>query len=682
MKLALDTETTGVDLNHICRPFLVTICFDDSSQLYYEWDVDPLTRKVNVVPSDLKEIVQYLEDAEELVFQNAKFDIRALVVSGLKWKERWWNKVHDTLYSGHLLASGESHDLMSMALRYLRVNILPLEEALGEACKEARRIVERKYPNWRIAREGDPDLPSLKGEKLWKWDYWLPKKVAEEEHYPDDHPWKTVTANYANGDSGVTLLLYNEHQRLIKERGLGRMYEERRKLIRIIYEMESRGVSCNLKRLEEMEYQFRAESKECERVCVAVSGGKLTEVGKGTTKAMREVMLKDFNLKPLFFSEKTNEPSIDAETLEYWGHKTIPGSRANRFVTSLAKKRNCDTDLGFLESYKRFGIPIGPVPAVDSLLATPELQREIRRNATDWLRIHYSINVTGSRTLRFSSSNPNSQNISKRKDRNLRYCFGPPPGYEWWALDYENIELRIPAYEAGEEEMIALFERPNDPPYYGSQHLLIAHILWPKEFEECLRAGESFKDKYKSTLYQWTKNGDFAVQYGAMEESGTADAAYHQEGAQAKVKARFTRIEIHNQQCIEFANEHGYINTMEFKGIGAYPIQTPRTFRGKVKPTLPLNYRTQGTAMLAMVRAMIRCQDCINENRSWKATIVLQIHDELVFQFPKGKTPHENLPKVLILKELMEESGRDIGIPLKVDYSYHPYNWAQSEETE
>jgi DNA polymerase I-like protein with 3'-5' exonuclease and polymerase domains len=76
-----------------------------------------------------------------------------------------------------------------------------------------------------------------------------------------------------------------------------------------------------------------------------------------------------------------------------------------------------------------------------------------------------------------------------------------------------------------------------------------------------------------------------------------------------------------------------------------------------------------------MCRAMVRCDEYLSELPNHFT--IMQVHDELVFDFPKGRTPTANLPKVLKLKALMEESGKDIGVPLKVDYAYHPHNWAK-----
>jgi hypothetical protein len=154
--------------------------------------------------------------------------------------------------------------------------------------------------------------------------------------------------------------------------------------------------------------------------------------------------------------------------------------------------------------------------------------------------LHPSLNPTGTDTLRWSCSNPNEMNIAKQEGFNLRLCFGPAPGREWWSLDAKNIELRIPAYESGQKDLIDLFERPDDPPFYGSTHLLNFSVVYPDLWEKELRevglekVGPHCKKKYASTWYQWCKNGGFAVQYGAVDRDdggGTADRAFHRRGS-------------------------------------------------------------------------------------------------------------------------------------------------------
>jgi hypothetical protein len=324
-----------------------------------------------------------------------------------------------------------------------------------------------------------------------------------------------------------------------------------------------------------------------------------------------------------------------------------------------------------------------------------------------YYRLHPSINPTGTDTLRMSSNNPNEQNISKQgmfegDKRTIRYLFGPLPGREWWSLDAKNIELRIPAYESKEQELIDLFERPDEPPYYGSTHLLNFHTVYPDFWEETLEGlvqvlgsreeawinvGPACKKKFAATWYQYCKNGGFAVQYGAVErENGTADQAFHREGSHARLKERFSRLEGLNEYWIDYAERNAYVETMPDKFVDperGYPLLCTRDNWGRIKPTVPLNYHVQGTAMWWMCQAMIRCQAQLDE---WRETegftgfITLQVHDELCFDFPAGRgirPERTNLDKINILADLMAKGGEGIGVPTPVGMEFHQHNWGE-----
>lgn len=691
-----DTETTGIDLFHGCKPFLVSMARYGEDPLVWEWFVDPLTREPIIPAGDREEIRRWLSLTQDMVFQNAKFDIKGFGSIEIDFDPLWWSRVDDTLFRAHLIHSIEQHDLTSLVLKYLGIDIKPFEDAVQVAVNECREIARVKFPDWKIAKphkklpngteEYNPKTPSA-GDTLWKWDMWLPRAIAKALSLPPEHSWWTVTRDYNLADSGVVLPLRDVQREIIEERGLTAIYKHRQELIRIIYDMESRGVTYNEERLVQLKEDFTEEAKESESICINLGEGLIESLpGSGTTKAMRELLIDRWKLEPLAYSEKTGAPSIDKVCLEAWEHELPARSKQGMFVRHLRRKRKRDTAVSYMRGYQRAGlrVPIGWTA------------REAASQATLWRLLHPSLNATGTATLRFSSSNPNEQNISKQDDGNLRQAFGPLPGREWWSLDYENLELRIPAYEAGERDMIDLFEHPERAPYYGSYHLLVAHILHPELFDQCLADGVTFKDRYKATWYQWTKNGNFAVQYGAMVESGTADAAYHVPGAQERIQSKFVNIAELNSSQIAYARENGYVTTMIDRELGAYPIQCSRDRYGRVRPTVPLNYHVQGTAMWAMCRAMVRCENFIQQ---WNASrglldlatrrakaeldrlgifITMQVHDELVFDLPAGNSPTANVPVILSLIDLMEESGRDIGIPLKVDASYHPNNWAKS----
>jgi len=683
--ISLDTETTGLDLRHGARPFFVTTYSDKETNEYWEWDIDPYTRKPNIPRSELKDIQDYLlQPKTNLVLHNSKFDFTALNSIGF-WRgydiEKIWSTTYDTLTASHLLASNLPHDLTYLALQYLGIDIKPLEDKLKSAVVEAKSVVKRQLPKWKLAHKDlEDDMPSAKGT-VWKYDTWLPRQAAEALGYDSDHYWHTVLAEYANMDSAVTYHLWLLMRDQIEQRQLWPIYKTRLKGIPVIFDIEDRGVTVSTTRLDAKYKEFHDTSEQLGQFCLGIAENfnYQLELPKGKANdSIRNFIVE--HLKIDLPKTDTGKASLKQDIIEPIVNNLPTRSSAYHFMKAVQNKGKCDTAISYMSSYRRFGIEI------------PDL--------SDFFKLHPSLNATGTSTLRYSSSNPNEQNISKKKGFNLRYCFGPTPDREWWSLDAKNIELRIPAYEAGENMMIELFERPDDPPYYGSNHLLVSHILHPKLFEECINEqgildGRIFKKKYESTWYQWVKNGNFAVQYGAMELSGTADRAYHLKGGQAIVQERFTEINKLNLRMITSANKYGYVETIPDKTVDpkrGYPILCKRTQWGKVLATTPLNYHVQGTAMWWMMKAMIRCHDLLSKWRKegFNAYMVMQIHDEIVFDLPKSRTdPREdstgrksNLWRIRKLRETMELSGDDLGIPTPVSCEYHPDNWSEGDELE
>lgn len=704
IRKSLDTEVTGVDLYHGATPFLVTFCDESWNNSWYEWDVDPLTRKVLVDADDIEAILAEIEEADELVLQNGKFDVSALLPL-LPKTFRWpWPKVRDTILGGHLLASNHAHDLTSMAIETLAVNIQKYDDACKKAVMFVRRIVQRKdslIGDWRIAKEGLPEMPSAKtGTKRtednpWKADLWLPRAFVKwgietdnvdllpEEEIDDvaNHSFNTVTADYANTDSSTTLALHNAQIKKIRAKGLEPIYNERLRLLPITQRMEQRGVSLSGERLGKLQVEFKEESAKCERMCKNIAAGydgyELNLPKSGNNKSLTEFVFNVMKLPKVLWTDKGNA-RLNSDALGIYAVTLPPRSKELKWVESLQNKRKVDTAIGYMTSYVRFWHPLGIFNDKGEQL---------------WFLVHPSLNITGTDTLRWSSHNPNEQNISKKEGYNVRYCFGPAPGREWWSLDAKNIELRLPAYEAKEQELTDLFEHPDDPPYYGSTHLLNFHTVYPDLWELELKAvplekvGPWCKKKYASTWYQWCKNGGFAVQYGAVErEEGTADRAFHRVGSHTLLKQRFSKLEDLNQYWIEYANRTGYVETLPDKTISpdkGYPLLCTRSERGRIKPTVPLNYHVQGSAMWWTARGMVRCQERLDEwedKEGFDGFMTMQVHDELVFDMPKGRGSRpwiRNLDKVKELAHSMSLGGDDFGIPTPVGIEYHAETWSE-----
>lgn len=656
--LALDTETTGLDLYHGARPFFVTVCSDEGEQYWWEWSVDPLTRKVTMLDEDVDEIRQVVRNADRIVCQNAKFDVAMLREAGviLDWP---WEKTEDTLTAGHLLKSNQAHDLTTMALVYLGVNIEPYETEMKKMVMKARNWARRHRPDWRIAKKGLPEMPSAK-EKTWAYDMWL------LQHY-EGGKYGKLPRDYANTDSAVTIKLWQAFEEKIKKEDLWEIYRERMRVLPVASDMERKGITISRKRLEEQSKRYASESDKSAERCYEIADRydyDLVLPKSGNNKSLVEFCFNVLELPPIARSKKTGVPSLDKTVIDAYLQELDPSKDPYKFIKELSDKRKRDTACTYMEGYKRFWL---------------------KHESPGWFLLHPSLNPTGTDTLRWSSSNPNEQNISKKEGFNLRYAFGPAPGREWWSLDYENIERRIPAYEAGEELIVKLFENPDEPPFYGSEHLLNASIIFPDYFWPLYKKNKHLSPKEfidlckKQPWYRPTKNTGFAIQYGCQEAK--ADTTAGRSGAYKTLRKATPKIFALSDHYVKTANRLGYVETLPDKSIGAkrgYPIWCTRSSWGGVSPTVPFNYHIQSTAMWCTAKAMPRCSDYLRRislETGQDYFVVMQVHDEIVFDFPLGGA--RNLPKVRQLAQLMVQSGNDIGIPLKVSISYNPRNWSE-----
>lgn len=739
--ISIDTECGGVDHFHgATTPFFVTTADDAGNIRSWEWRVNPLTREVEVEREDVEAIREVVASADEIVGQNVKYDVQALEQSGIitDWP---WEKTHCTLMASHLLASNHPHDLTSLALEYLGVNIAPQEEKLHEACNAARRLARSKYPDWRIAKEGDPMLPSAKGgkdksdrgvqsESPWAFDMWLPRALAEAADLPLTHPWWTALSEYSNMDSAVTLPLWRAIEKSLHERSLWKIYEHRRKLPRVAMCLERRGITVNKPRLNGLRDKFRQEAMDASKACVSIAASYTAQLcpvcrqisgasaNKDLCKCKKKPPTQELpyelelpkgavndNLRAFCFDvmqlehvvsakAKTSNPTLDAKQAIPHYMATLPvDSKPYQFIASFAERNGYNTAISYLTGYERYWLPYGD-------------------DAQEFMVLHPSYNPTGTDHLRWSSSNPNAQNSGKQSSAckrckgdgcercnhtglgkvSLRECFGPAPGREWWSLDAKNIERRMVAFPANEVEVIELLEHPERPPYYGSEHNLIGSIIFPKEFASCRDEkgnvdGRIFKKRYGNGPYQRTKNFGFAKQYRCGRETG--DRTSGVPGSWDMVAARYASQEAFNDKIMAFANKHGYVETLPDSEVDperGYPILVTRGNWGRVKPTEPLNYFGSGSAMWWMSRAQCKVQEFFDSLNAKlpppQFFITIQQHDELVIDLPKKADPRKNpkgsnLSVVKEVKRLMESCGPPIGVPTPVSCDYHPVSWSE-----
>lgn len=752
MLISLDTESTGLDWAHGAMPFLVTTCDDSGVIRYWEWDVDPLTRRPDVPEEDISQILELIDTADLIYLQNSKYDAHMLDTIGITLP---WPKVRDTLIMGHLLASNHPHDLTSMCISYLGRDIEKYELAVKEAVQTCRAIVKKEYPTWRIAHEGAEGMPSVKEsskrdeDKPWKNDMWLPRVLAKAKgkvsifrlHNVDvpNLVWLEAASRYANADSEHTLALGLEMESLIQQRGYWATYEHRLQLMRVDYEMEAYGVttigSYTESTIEDYEryvadaaselhciaseydhdlelaegaaindnmrdFFYGALHQTCSRcgyrkrikhwnneqgleesTCPKCAKGKRKQAG--VVWRLSEEYKPNLNLH-VIAGKKSGNASLDKDVMQEY-LTTLDEGPALDFIRLLASKRKHDTDLTYMRAYRRFWLPVPGAPG--------------------YFRIHPSINPCGTDHLRQSSNNPNLQNVGKQEMRceecngkgcndcggsglkmlSARNCFGPAPDREWWSMDYNQIEKRIPAYECMEPALVELFEKPNAPPYWGSDHNLLASILFPDLYWAVAEIHPdkegSFKKRYINE-YKRTKNTNFAKQYGAGKRK--VDATAGVSGAYELISRGMPRLAELQAHYLHMAEKTGWVYTLPSRAIDptkGYPILAGKTDEGRVLSTTPFNYHVSGTACECKNVAMVRCSAQLAEWREegFDAHMPLEIHDELLFDFPRGETWEENYPRAMVLRKIMKQSGEDLipRIPTPVSVEYHTHTWAK-----
>ena len=742
-KISLDTEATGLDLHHGAAPYIVTTCDAVGLQRWWPWDVNPLTRVVNHDVSELEDIQRLIDESDTIILHNAKFDAQMLAVVGVHLP---LDRVVDTIIASHLLASNHPNNLTARAIEHLGVNILPYEDRVQNVTKLCRQAVKRNdwlrfgvdTSNWRLAEEGEVDMPSVNGgskrdeEKPWKGDMWLMDAVAnallcngvdlEEAEFP--LKWLEVTREYANVDSAVTFQLWTYMEPELKRLDLWDIFKDRMKLVREAFELEWNGVTASKRQTYKLIDEYMAQIDLAQAECFAVADQYNFELefpeGAAPNDNMREffwgsvrsecprcglkakhkewtngrtvepvVCVRCAKRKrnpariecavkrnpclslPIILDEKTGSPSLAKPVIDHYQATLEPGPALD-FVTSLVGMRSQQTAVTYMRAYERFWLPIlhGEDLEIAENLGAPE---------ADWCRLHPSVNPVGTDHLRWASYNPNAQNISKKQSFNLRRCFGPAPGREWWSMDAKNLELRIPAYESQETDLIWIFEHPDEPPYYGSYHLVVFDTLHPKLFAE---HGKKVKDLFESTWYQWVKNGNFAVIYGAQRKK--ADLTYHVPGAYDKVRFRFPKIAMLNERYKLNAERFGFVETIPDSTVCSrrgYPILVSRSDDGRTLPTTPFNYHISGTAMQWTNRAMIKTGEQLRawSDESWRGFCTMQVHDELVFDVPRGsgeKPWLTNLPRMREIQGLMESCGNGIGVPTPVSIEWHGESYA------
>ena len=239
-------------------------------------------------------------------------------------------------------------------------------------------------------------------------------------------------------------------------------------------------------------------------------------------------------------------------------------------------------------------------------------------------RVHTTFNQASTTTGRLSSTNPNLQNIPIRTEigRPVRACFVAERGARLLSADYSQVELRVLAHVAEEEVLKEIFRAGED-----------VHAATAAEVFDISREEVDVGQRSKAKMV------NFGIVYG-LTGFGLADRLNipRKEGEEfvARYLERFPAVRAFREQVVERAQEEGYVRTLMGRRRSIPELRSGNPNTRRLGERLAVNTVIQGTAADIIKVAMVRCQSALGESGA-KTRLVLQIHDELLFEGPPGE---------------------------------------------
>lgn len=273
-------------------------------------------------------------------------------------------------------------------------------------------------------------------------------------------------------------------------------------------------------------------------------------------------------------------------------------------------------------------------------------------------RVHTTFNQVVTATGRLSSSDPNLQNIPIRTEigRRVRRAFITKPGYALLACDYSQIELRIAAALAKDKNMLLAFENNEDI------HTSTAAKIWD------LKLGEVTKDQRRIA-----KAINFGLIFGQGPQGLARTAGIKFEEAKQFINKYFevfSGIKEWMELSKALASERGYVETLFGRKRSLPEINSPLPQVRAQAERMAINMPIQGTEADLIKLAMIQVARDLPKI-SKDANLLLQVHDELVFELPE-KQVAKVTPQIVDIMQNIEK----IGCPIIVD-AKHGQNWEE-----
>ena len=439
----------------------------------------------------------------------------------------------------------------------------------------------------------------------------------------------SLAKDYASEDADITYRLYRLFLKNLKSEKLIHIYEIFEKpLIKILAFMEIEGIKLDIKFLKILSSKFEKKIKTLEAEIFKISK---KQFNIASTKQLGEIMYNELKIASL---KKTKKGSFATganvlEDLAFKGHKLPKLILEWRQATKL---KNTYTD---------------------------SLQEHINPRTQ---RVHTSFLLAATTTGRLASSDPNLQNIPIKSEegRDIRKAFISEKNKNLISADYNQIEMRILSDLADVKELKKAFKNNEDI------HALTASQVFNKDI-----------NKISTEMRRKAKAINFGIIYGISQYGLAKQIGVSNNEAEEFLNSyflKFPEIKEYMSSTIKFCRKSGYVNNIfgrktHIVGINDRNFNT-RNFQERAAINAPI----QGSASEIMRLAMIRINKKFSETKDNKSKILLQIHDELIFEVSEKEI--SKISKI-IKQEMMSVQQSELhtfSIPLLVDINYAK-NW-------
>ncbi|MEM1038134.1 MAG: DNA polymerase I [Pseudomonadota bacterium] len=435
----------------------------------------------------------------------------------------------------------------------------------------------------------------------------------------DRVPIEKATA-YAAEDADVTLRLWEVLKPRLVPEGMTAVYERlERPLVEVICRMEARGISVDRQILSRLSGHLAQKAAGLEDEIYQLAGQKFNV---GSPKQLGEILFDQMGL-PGGKKTKTGQWATGAQQLEDLaaeGHE-LPRKIVDWRQLTKLKSTYTDALPGFINPTTK--------------------------------RVHTSYAMASTTTGRLSSSDPNLQNIPVRTEegRKIRTAFVAEPGNKLVSADYSQIELRVLAHVADIPQLRQAFADGMDI------HAITASEMFGVPVEGM-----------DPMVRRQAKAINFGIIYGISAFGLANNLGIERSEASDYIKKYFERfpgIRDYMDATKEFCRQHGYVETI-FGRRAHYPdIRASNPQVRAFNERAAINAPIQGAAADIIRRAMVRMEGAL-EAEGLTAQMLLQVHDELIFEVPEDEVDR-TVPLVCDVMKKAPEPALSLNVPLQVD---------------